>query len=53
MGRFSDVNHFAVISFYGGGNTHVSGKSLPDRVPAESDPLFSQFETDGVQYMVS
>ena len=52
-GRFLDVDHFAVASFYGGGNTFVSGKFLTDRGPAGGAPLFSQFETEGVQHMVS
>ena len=52
-GRFSDVDHFAVIVFYGSGNAFVSGEFLTDRGPTVCDPLFSQFETDGVQYMVS
>ena len=52
-GGFSDVDDFAVVSFYGGGNTSVSGKPFPDSTPAECDSLFSQLGADGVQYMVS
>ena len=52
-GRLSNVDRFAILSFYGGGNTFVRGKLLPDRAPTVGDPLLSQFEADGVQYMVS
>ena len=52
-GRFSDVDYFTVISLYGGGDPSVSDKLFPDRGPAVCDSVLSQFEADGVQYMVS
>ena len=52
-GRFSDMDYFAVISLYGCGNPSVSGKLIPDRGPTVCDSVLSQFEADGVQYMVS
>jgi hypothetical protein len=51
-GRFSDMNHLAVVPFHRRGNTHVGGQTFPDGGPPMSDALLPQLDADGMRYMV-
>ena len=46
------MDHFAVVSFHGGGDAHVGREPLADRGPALRQPPLAQPEADGVQHMI-
>ena len=51
-GRFANVDHFAVVSFHGGGDAHECREPLADRGPALRYSPLAQLEANGVQHMI-